>query len=64
MNELKNGMTMGLDFMTPNGRVECLKEFMAMAERQSDNKIMALRIDNGREYVNHELRRFLKQKGP
>ena len=37
---------------------------MAMAERQSDNKIMALRIDNGREYVNHELRRFLKQKGP
>ena len=36
---------------------------MAIIERQSGNKIMTLRTNNGTEYVNHELRRFLEQKG-
>lgn len=35
---------------------------MTMGERQSNYKIMALRMDNGGEYVNREVKKTLGQK--
>lgn len=39
------------------------KEFCAMVENQTGNKVKSLRTDNGREYVNEGFTVFLRSKG-
>ena len=40
-----------------------LKEYEALVERQTNNRIKILRTDNGKEYVSNEFQEFLKTKG-
>lgn len=39
------------------------KEFQNFAEKQSGRVIKILQFDNGKEYVNHELEKYLKEEG-
>ena len=43
--------------------VQKFKEFEAFVTNQSGRKIKRLRSDNGGEYVNHEMKALLKEKG-
>jgi transposase InsO family protein len=40
-----------------------LKEFKAVAEKQSDKRIKIMRSDNAKEYVNNYANNFLKRNG-
>jgi hypothetical protein len=40
-----------------------LKDFKALVETQSGNKIKVLRTDNGREYVNREIHNIFHEEG-
>ncbi|XP_018403755.1 PREDICTED: retrovirus-related Pol polyprotein from transposon TNT 1-94 [Cyphomyrmex costatus] len=40
-----------------------LEEFKVLAEKQSDRQLKTLRSDNGREYINQRLLKFLKNNG-
>jgi hypothetical protein len=40
---------------------KCLKEFIAYAERQSGEKILAIRTDNAKEFVHGEFNQILRQ---
>lgn len=42
--------------------LEKFKEFMMLAEKQLNTKIEVLRTDNGKEYVNSDLKNFLKNR--
>lgn len=41
--------------------LDCLKDFKAFAETQTGKQIKRLRTDNGLEYVNSEMEKFLRE---
>jgi transposase InsO family protein len=43
--------------------IQHLKDFKALVEIQSRNKIKVLRTDNGEEYVNHEIHNLCHEAG-
>lgn len=43
--------------------LDCLKEFKAFAQTQTGKQIKRLRTDNGLEYVNSEMEKFLRESG-
>jgi hypothetical protein len=42
---------------------KCIKDFKIFAENQLERKMKALRSDNGKEYVNNELKAYLESTG-
>jgi hypothetical protein len=40
-----------------------LKDFKALVEKQSEKKIKVLKIDNGGEYINHEIHNVFHEAG-
>ncbi|KPJ16606.1 Retrovirus-related Pol polyprotein from transposon TNT 1-94 [Papilio machaon] len=43
--------------------IEKIKEFKVFAERQTEKKLKSIRTDNGKEYVNNDMKSFTKKYG-
>lgn len=43
--------------------ISCFKEYEAMATNRFNRRIIRLRCDNGKEYINEEFMSFCKSKG-
>ena len=49
--------------MTKDGATKHVKEFIPQAEKQTSNKVRFFHSDGGGEYINDELKQFLKSRG-